>query len=60
MVSGVQGVFKLIKKENFNMNPLCWKDEGHISQTTGPNMTFHHYAKMINTKEHVCTILCIF
>ena len=44
MVSGVQGVFKLIKKENFNMNPLCWRDEVHISQTIGPNMTFHQYA----------------
>ena len=28
MVSGVQGVFKLINKENCDMNPLCWGDEG--------------------------------
>ena len=28
MVSGVQGVFKLINKENFNMNSLCRRDEG--------------------------------
>ena len=28
MVNGVQGVFKLIKEENFNMKPLCWRDEG--------------------------------
>ena len=28
MVSGVQRVFKLINKENLNMKPLCWRDEG--------------------------------
>ena len=24
VVSGIQGVFQLINKEKFNVNPLCW------------------------------------
>ena len=30
MISDVQGVFKLIDNEKFNMNPLCWRGKGLV------------------------------
>ena len=60
VVSGVQGVFKLIKEENFNMNPLCWRDEG-LSTHFPDNRTKYDWSSLWklyaqrNMYEQYCT-----